>query len=204
MSETDIRRANEETLKRASRLIQQKLDNAMCKSILPKAAEFFVQGFASLWEENGNPSLTGSTFTSFCVGLYRDSTLIGFYGILDLAGVNEPTNNPVDVGEYGFFDYDTGEFIGDEDDPSVMDYNASGFEWQNHSYEKGRNQSRAFLSQYKPTTKGYSLVACVGTDYSAWLEKVRGLDILTSVRTYAASNVTTAVVQYKNLNNGKL
>jgi hypothetical protein len=148
--------------------------------------------------------LTGNTLTSFCVGLYRNSSIIGYYGITNLLNVTQPTNNPVDVGEYGFYDYDSGEFIGDKDDPAVMDYGASGLKWQGHSYETGQNQSRAFLAQYKPSTKGYTLVACVGTDYAAWLEKVRGLDILTSVRTYAASNVTTAVVQYKNLNNGKL
>lgn len=204
MSETDVRKANAETLRKAPKLIQQKLDDAMVKAILPKAAEFFVQGFASLWQENYIPSLTGSTFTSFCVGVYRDSTLLGTYSIMDLSGVKKPTSNPADVGSYGFSDYDTGEEIGNENDPKVKPYNVPELQWQQHSKESGKNQALAFLSQYKPATKGYTMVVCVGTDYSAWLQKMRGLDILTSVKTYAPANVTTAVVQYKNLNNGKL
>jgi hypothetical protein len=204
MSATDTRKANEETLRKAPKLIQGKLDKAMVETILPKAAEYFVQGFASLWQENYIPSLTGSTFTSFCVGVYRDSTLLATYSIMDLLNVKAPASNPTDVGSYGFADYDTGEYIGYENNPKVKPYNVPELQWQEHSEESGKNQALSFLTAHKPVTKGYTLVVCVGTDYSAWLQKMRGLDILTSVRMYAASNVTTAVVQYKNLNNGKL
>jgi hypothetical protein len=42
--------------------------------------------------------------------------------------------------------------------------------------------AKSFLQSYKPNVKGYSLVMVVGSEYSAWLEKVRGLNILTSTK----------------------
>jgi hypothetical protein len=98
------------------------------------------------------------------------------------------------VGDTGFTDYDTGETISpytDDDDnidghpTTVYQYSDNRKKIRFQGVQEGAYAwqiAKSFLQSYKPNVKGYSLVMVVGSEYSAWLEKVRGLNILTSTK----------------------
>lgn len=108
-------------------------------------------------------NLTGNTITSFAFGIYINGTL-------RVMGFNKDSKpalrNKLIKGElvYDFEDYDGNNrryFKAD------IDTNA-GY---------GQTSSSQFLQSYKPTGK-YSIIFTTGTEYSAYLENVLNLNVL--------------------------
>ena len=127
----------------------EEFGDEMIDSILPSQAEF--------------RNLTGNTLTSYAYGVYLNGEIqtIGMYSGKDAIRVK------LNKGEIlrGFTDYDGGlrtYFKADVD--------------TDRGY--GNASSRNFLTGYKPKGK-YSLIFTTGTEYSAYLENVLNMNVLT-------------------------
>lgn len=130
----------------------------MIDSILPSQAEF--------------RNLTGNTLTSYAYGVYLNGIIqtIGMYVGKDAIRVK------LDKGEIlrDFTDYDGG----------FRKYFKAEVE-TDKGY--GNESSRKFLSEYKPSGK-YSIIFTTGTEYSAYLENVLNLNVLTDGFDYAKTD----------------
>lgn len=116
-------------------------------------------------------SLTGNTLTSYMVGLYADSKLFSTISITDVDNLKSPTRNKLTNGEgfvKSFEDYDTGRMVTVRRENLIK---------TDEGY--GKDTARNFLSSFTPSTRGYSLVFTTGTEYSEFLQKVKGFNILT-------------------------
>lgn len=110
-------------------------------------------------KEYGN--LTGNTVTSYAFGIYYDGRLVYF-------GTNkmkDPVSSKLKKGEgfTGFsYDGDYRTFIATVDTDG-------GY---------GKDTSLRFLQGYKPNTRSFAFVVTTGTEYSAYLENVRKVNVL--------------------------
>jgi hypothetical protein len=206
----NVKEWNKKVMDEAATKLERLKHNYMVNKYLPSLMESMLMDFGADYNAN-NPSLTGNTYTGTTIGAYYNRSLIGSLNMIDL-GAKPPTQGQTFVGDYGFYDYDSGEWIGpygssdyifdseggiddmNEHPEFVADY--KNFKWQKAQYGKYAYQiAKEFLQAYKPTVSGYALVMVVGSEYSAWLEKVRGLDILTGSRLYAKYYVMNTKVK---------
>lgn len=136
----------------------EKFGDKMIGSILPSQAEF--------------RNLTGNTITSYAYGIYLNGSIrkIGLYGGKDAIRVK------LDEGEIlrDFTDYDGG----------TRKYFKAEI---GTDKEYGNNSSKKFLSEYSPSGK-YSIIFTTGTEYSAYLENILNLNVLTDGFDYASSD----------------
>ena len=176
MSETS--EYNKGVLNNAAKLIKEKTNLYMVKTFLPKYLRTLIADYASNWSQHKHPSLTGQTYTSCVAGMYDNGSLVGTFGVLDY-GASKPTSLTTYPGDKGFIDYDSGEFIGSNRDPMVFNYKHR-YDFIGKPNQDAYVASMNFLRSFNSNVRGYSVVVVVGTDYAAYLEKVRGLDILTN------------------------
>ena len=117
-------------------------------------------------------SLTGNTLTSYMVGIYVDDRLFNTMSVMDVDNLKSPTRNKITQGERyvvpWFEDYDTGRIVTVRRENLIK---------TDEGY--GADTSREFLHSFTPSTKGFSLVFTTGTEYSEFLQKVKGFNILT-------------------------
>ena len=123
-------------------------------------------------------NLTGNTVTSYTVGLYQGNILTSTINVVQL-GLDPPTFKKARVGDGYFMNYDTGEIV-----HYVQPYN-NGDEFAETDDDYGYITALKFLQSYKPNMKGIFLVVTTGTEYSEFLERVRGLNVLTDTYLYA-------------------
>ena len=87
------------------------------------------------WDsQRGDIDLTGNTRTGFCAGVYYDGKLTrNPISVFEAEmSVQRPTFHFANVGDSGFVDYGSGEYIGGDNDPYVRQYNqSSGLQFQN-------------------------------------------------------------------------
>lgn len=118
-------------------------------------------------------NLTGNTLTSYMVGIYENGKLRRIVSMYQADALSKPTSKKLSRGSgKGVImveDYDSGRII------PVKRYKLLDTD-EGYGYDT----SKSFLFSYKPSVqKGFSLVMCTGTEYSEYLESVKGLNTLT-------------------------
>lgn len=151
-----------------SKQFEKCVENAMAyipQVILPQLVEFGIHMVNNVIPGQAEfRNLTGNTLTSYAFGVYHE-------GKLYVMGFNKDAKpalrNKLVKGETvrDFTDYD-----GRHRTYFRADVDTNG--------ELGRDTSAQFLQSYKPEFK-YSIVFTTGTEYSAYLENVRDLNVLT-------------------------
>ena len=118
------------------------------------------------------PNLTGNTISSYSFGVYHNGNLI-YYG---KANVKDAIRNKLTKGEiFSGISYD-GFFV-------------KGYLATIETDRKyGSETAYQFLNQYRPNTRNFAMVVTTGTEYSAYLENVRHMNVLTGSIDYVESN----------------
>lgn len=125
-------------------------------------------------------NLTGNTLTSLAVGIYSDGVLRRIISAVTTNGLKNPTRKKLyrgdGLGVVMVEDYDNGRIVPVKKYPLIE---TDG--------EYGLTTSKNFLSSYKPDKKSIGLVMCTGTEYSDFLESVKGLNVLSDTMDYVES-----------------
>jgi len=156
-----------------------KLESAMREQLLTALEKTAIDLLKNAELARKYHSLTGNTLTSYMVGLYEDGKLASTISIMDVSNLKSPTRNKLSQGEGRvkyFEDYDTGRMV------TVRRENLLKTD---EGY--GMDTSLAFLSSFSPDGKGYSMVFTTGTEYSTFIENVKGFNILTETMLQTAN-----------------
>ena len=136
------------------------------------------------WDsQRGDIDLTGNTRTGFCAGVYYDGKLTrNPISVFEAEmSVQRPTFHFANVGDSGFVDYGSGEYIGGDDDPYVRQYNqSSGLQFQNTGDGYGYEVTSNWLRSHRPKGEGLVVVIANAVPYAEYLREARKLDILES------------------------
>nr|DAV38592.1 MAG TPA: hypothetical protein [Caudoviricetes sp.] len=176
MAEISNAKLFDEGMRKARKLITQQIVECLTRSAYALLVD------AETAKEYHN--LTGNTLTSYAVGIYANGTLKRIVSMYDADNVAKPTSVKLSRGDgKGVViveDYDSGRFI-----PVKRGYLTD----TDGGY--GLATSKSFLSSYKPSNRGFSMVMCTGTEYSEFLEKNKGLNVLTETFMIAPRTVVT-------------
>lgn len=115
--------------------------------------------------EKDYSNLTGNTVTSYMCGIYFRGKLTDV--ILD-DGIKPPIRVKLTKGE---------RFHGISYDGRLRDF--VGEVATDRGY--GDDFSMKFLAKYKPSSDGYAMVMCTGTEYSEFLERSYHFNVLTEI-----------------------
>lgn len=152
---------------------QNEIHKNMYHYIIPQLTRFGIHMVSNVLPNQARyRNLTGNTITSLAFGIY-------YLGKLDIMGFNNhyppPIRNKLIRGEelYDFEDYDGNirKYY-----PAKVNTDA-GF---------GKNSSMEFLKSYQ-SARQYAIVFTTGTEYSEYLEKTRGLNVLSDGYDYSIS-----------------
>lgn len=126
--------------------------------------------------ENEGSSLTGNLINSIAGGVYYNRFLERFCTASKAAGIPAETHTYTRVADGGFIDYDTGDKV-----DFVKQYKGGKFRFQpTERGGTGIDSALSFLSSYQPKTSFLEIVICAAAPYADYIQKVRGLDILTT------------------------
>lgn len=145
---------------------------------------FINAGFKFLyhaWENREFQSFTGNTITSYAIGVYENGTLFDMY--LSVDGMIRPLMRK--IGEDNLV-YLERPYEGDE-------RAVRGRVDVDNEY--GYEESRNFLQNYRPKTKGYVLVVTTGTEYSEYLENELELNVLTDTQLSGRAGLVNSIIE---------
>lgn len=126
--------------------------------------------------EAENASLTGNLINSIAGGVYYNRFLERICTASKVAFIPAETHTYTRVGDGGFRDYDTGDYV-----DFVKQYKGGDVLFQKAERGgRGIDSAMDFLSSYQPKTSFLEIVICAAAPYASYLQSKRGLDILTS------------------------
>ena len=138
------------------------------------AEEYVSEAVHAYDEEDAN--LTGNLLNSIAGGVYVNQRLEAIVTAGDATNIPQQTHRYVRVGDGGFMEYRTGEYV-----DFVNQYEGSRFFFQPVDKNKdGRMSIFDFFREYIPSHKTFEVVICAAAPYAEYLQKVRELDVLTS------------------------
>ena len=147
------------------------------------AVKVLRQAVTHYMKDKGTSNLTGNTIAGFSAGIYVKGKCIEVINVLDIdKRLEPPTSGYTTAGESGFADYDTGEYIGDENNHSVKPYKDSRLSWQPTQVGGSSIENTAkYLRDKKPDKNRIFIYVANVSPYVEWLYEVRNFDILESV-----------------------
>jgi hypothetical protein len=150
----------------------QKMQQTVYDYFVIRLIAFCKELFQSADTAREYHNLTGNTFTSYACGIYKDGAL--FEVLFSADYKKDPIRVKLKKGEvFTGISYDGADVKGFKADVNTD----QGF---------GKDTSARFLRNYNPTVKkGFEVVMCTGTEYSNFLEKVKGLNVLTDTFLYS-------------------
>ena len=175
----DVRAMNRDALGKAKRRMKNILSSQMLECLTKAAYGLLVDAEASQEYHN----LTGNTLTSYMVGIYENGKLRRLVSIYQSDSLKKPTSRKLSRGDgkgvIRVEDYDSGRVI------PVKKYKLLKTD-EGYGYDT----SKSFLFSYRPQiSKGFSLVMCTGTEYSEYLESLKGLNTLTETFRISAKSI---------------
>lgn len=121
-------------------------------------------------------SLTGNLITSIAGAVYYNKYLERICTASKSAGIPTATHTYTRIGDGGFIDYDSGERV-----DFVKQYEGGEYFFQKAERGgTGYDSAMAFLTSYQPKSSFLEIVICAAAPYAEYIQKVRGLDVLTS------------------------
>lgn len=147
------------------------------------AVKVLRQAVTHYKKDENTSNLTGNTIAGFSAGIYVDGKCIEVINVLDIdKRLEPPTSGYTTAKKSGFADYDTGEYIGDENNPSVKPYKDPRLSWQPTNVGGSSIVNTAkFLKDKKPDRSRICIIVANVSPYVEWLYEVRDFDILESV-----------------------
>jgi hypothetical protein len=146
-----------------------------------ETAEELVRIAAETYEEH-EASLTGNLINSIMGGVYFNKFLERICTVNKAADMPVATHTYTRVGDGGFIDYDSGERV-----EFVKQYKGGEILFQRAERGgTGYDSALNFLSSYRPKSSFLEIVICAAAPYAEYIQKVRGLDILTSSKLEAS------------------
>lgn len=147
------------------------------------AVKVLRQAVTHYMKDKETSNLTGNTIAGFSAGIYSNGKCIEIINVLDIdKRLESPTSGYTYVGESDLTDYDTGEYIGDDNDPRVKPYKNPNLSWQPTRVGGSSIENTArFLKDKKPGGDGIFIIVANVSPYVEWLYEVRNFDILESV-----------------------
>lgn len=135
-----------------------------------------------------NPSLTGNTLNGFCCGAWYKGKLYHIWTVRNIPSApKKATHGYTHPGDRGFKDYDSDEYIGSKEDPSVREYGDNDvagigyLEFQHVGSGNSENYAVKYLRSRHPGGTDWSFIIANATPYAEYLEQVRELDVLSSI-----------------------
>jgi hypothetical protein len=153
--------------------MQKKMQSILHAHFIEMLRSFCLNLFQSADTSKAYYDITGNTFTSYACGIYKDGLLIDMLFSADYK--KPPVSVKLTKGERFAGHSYGGKFV-----TFSADVETDG--------KYGKETSLRFLRQYKPTVKkGFEIVMCTGTEYSTFLEKGKGLNVLTDTYLFSKS-----------------
>ena len=170
----DVTKRNIETFNSGIAKVKATLKKSMLNTGV-ETAEELVRIAVEAYESE-EASLTGNLINSIAGGVYYNGFLERFCTASKAAGIPAETHTYTRVADGGFIDYDTGDEV-----DFVKQYKGGKYKFQ--PTEKGGtgvDSALSFLSSYQPKTSFLEIVICAAAPYATYIQKTRGLDVLTS------------------------
>lgn len=165
------------SIAKLKRITRQKVEEVIYLQMLKLAEGLLSDAVAKKKYRN----LTGNTLTSLSVGLYKNKQIATIMNVREVLGLKDPTRPTISStgGYYEFNMYDSGR-------RKVLWGRLLASNFIETDEEFGYDRAMRILQEYTPKNS-FAVVICTGTEYSSYLEEVKGLNVLTETLQNAGS-----------------
>lgn len=155
----------------------------MMNAMIEYARQSLIDAVYYYDKDKDTSNLTGNTISAFSAGVYVDGRLAyPVINILDVLGIDSPTSGYTKPGDKGFSDYDSGEYIGSEDDPAVREYGGEHLRFR--PADAGGNaidDTRKWLEEQHPRRSHITVIVANCSPYVNFLHNMRDFEILDTI-----------------------